>query len=42
MGYVHEADILMDLACLEEVLEGLGWPIVRGAGTSAAESVLKS
>jgi len=42
MGYVHEADILMDLAYLEEVLEGLRWPIVRGAGAAAAESVLKS
>jgi aspartate aminotransferase-like enzyme len=42
MGYVHEADILMDLAYLEEVLEGLGWPMVRGAGAAAAESVLKS
>jgi aspartate aminotransferase-like enzyme len=42
MGYVHEADILMDLAYLEEVLEGLGWLIDRGAGAAAAESVLKS
>jgi hypothetical protein len=42
MGYVHEADILMDLACLEEVLEGLGWPVVWGTGTAAAESVLTS
>lgn len=42
MGYVHEADILMDLAYLEDVLSELGWPVVSGAGVAAAESVLKS
>jgi aspartate aminotransferase-like enzyme len=40
MGYVHEADILMDLAYLEEVLRELGWAVARGAGVRAAESVL--
>jgi len=40
MGYVREADILMDLAHLEDVLSELGWPVVRNAGTAAAESVL--
>lgn len=40
MGYVREADILMDLDHLEDVLGELGWPVVRGAGAAAAESVL--
>jgi aspartate aminotransferase-like enzyme len=42
MGHVYEADILMDLAHLEEVLSELGWPVVGGAGTAAAEAVLRS
>jgi aspartate aminotransferase-like enzyme len=40
MGYVHEADILLDLEHLESVLGELGWPVTRGAGMSAAERVL--
>jgi aspartate aminotransferase-like enzyme len=40
MGHVHKADILTDLEHLEDTLTYLGWRVERGAGVSAAMSVL--
>ncbi|MFZ0819135.1 MAG: alanine--glyoxylate aminotransferase family protein [Candidatus Acidiferrales bacterium] len=41
MGNVHEEDILTDLAELEEVLNELGWKAAKGAGVSAAATILR-
>jgi aspartate aminotransferase-like enzyme len=40
MGYVGEADVLMDLLYLERTLADLGRPVARGAAVAAAEARL--
>lgn len=42
MGFVHEEDILTDLAHLEEVLAHLGWPVAPGVGVATASAQLQS
>ena len=41
-GYFSELDIIRGLAALEMTLERLGFPVKRGAGVAAAESVFQS
>ncbi|NKB60445.1 MAG: aminotransferase class V-fold PLP-dependent enzyme [Alphaproteobacteria bacterium] len=36
MGYVDDADIILDLMYLERTLLDLGWPVVKGAALAAA------
>lgn len=42
MGYIDEADILLDLIHLERTLIDLGWPIDKGAALAAANESLSS